>query len=426
MVRQALILFTDSYPFARGEEFLEQEITYHEGNFDRTIIIPTYQKDTVEQTRELPDGMEALLVTSPRTEDWRKFATKHAARAYLGKHRMVGSRIWNGFYPWLIDFRFATTAIELYKRIEPHLKKIDWSEYDRVVIYSYWFYTGTAVGVMIRDLLLPDVQVDIVSRAHAYDVDESDAAYQHLPARKFLMRNATEVYPISDYAAAFLRKYEAPGTANIVIRRLGVPANNVATLEREDELRIVSCSHFAPYKRIDLLVETLGELAKRGIKFYWTHIGESTPEMNAPIHDAARRLLPEGSYTFTGYLPNDEVRAYYADSQVDLFMNVSNGEGVPVTIMEALAAGIPVLATDAGGTREIVHDGRNGWIIPVASSAAEIAEKLAEVAAIPADRYREFGKQAHEVWAEYSDRDVNYQRFADTFADAEYFRQLRS
>lgn len=425
MARQALILLTDSYPFSRGEEFLEQEITYHAGNFERTLIIPTYQKSSAAQTRQLPDGMETLLVTSPRTQDWRPYAIKHATKAYFGKHRMIERRPWKGFYPWLIDFRFATTCLELYERLEPHVKQIDWSEYDRIVIYSYWFYTGTAVGIMIRDLLLPNVQVDIVSRAHAYDVDESDASYKYLPARNFLMRNTTEVYPISEYAAAFLKKYEAPGAANIVISRLGVPANAPATLDRSDKLRIVSCSHFAPYKRVNLLIDALGELERRGIAFHWTHIGESTPEMNAPIHDAARRILPTGSYTFTGYLANESVRNFYADSKVDLFVNVSDGEGVPVTIMEALAAGIPVLATDAGGTREIVHNDRNGWIIPVASTASDIAGKIAEISCIAPERYRGFGAQAHEVWAEYADRDVNYRAFANTLADSQYFQHLR-
>ncbi|NCO54621.1 MAG: glycosyltransferase, partial [Bacteroidetes bacterium] len=41
---------------------------------------------------------------------------------------------------------------------------------------------------------------------------------------------------------------------------------------------------------------------------------------------------------------------------VDLFINVSESEGIPVSIMEALSAGIPVIATNVGGTNEIVNN----------------------------------------------------------------------
>jgi glycosyltransferase involved in cell wall biosynthesis len=57
-----------------------------------------------------------------------------------------------------------------------------------------------------------------------------------------------------------------------------------------------------------------------------------------------------------GYVSNQTLINFYQKQQVDLFVNVSSSEGLPVSIMEALSFGIPVIATDVGGTSELVSD----------------------------------------------------------------------
>jgi glycosyltransferase involved in cell wall biosynthesis len=60
------------------------------------------------------------------------------------------------------------------------------------------------------------------------------------------------------------------------------------------------------------------------------------------------------------------------------------GEGSPVAIVEAMMAGIPVVATDVGGTRELIEDGVTGWLVPPGRLEA-LAAKLAWILANPAD-----------------------------------------
>ena len=57
-----------------------------------------------------------------------------------------------------------------------------------------------------------------------------------------------------------------------------------------------------------------------------------------------------------GYVSNQSLINFYQNQHVDLFVNVSSSEGLPVSIMEALSFGIPVIATDVGGTSELVSD----------------------------------------------------------------------
>ena len=65
-----------------------------------------------------------------------------------------------------------------------------------------------------------------------------------------------------------------------------------------------------------------------------------------------------------GHYPNEELLRYYGSNHVDLFINTSSTEGVPVSIMEAQSFGIPVIATDTGGVKEVVTEG-TGSLLPV-------------------------------------------------------------
>jgi colanic acid/amylovoran biosynthesis glycosyltransferase len=63
-----------------------------------------------------------------------------------------------------------------------------------------------------------------------------------------------------------------------------------------------------------------------------------------------------------GNVENSKILDFYSENYVDLFINFSEFEGVPVSIMEAQSAGIPVLATKVGGTSEIVSSD-NGFLV---------------------------------------------------------------
>ncbi len=66
-----------------------------------------------------------------------------------------------------------------------------------------------------------------------------------------------------------------------------------------------------------------------------------------------------------GYV--DDIAELYAS--FDVFLLTSANEGTPVVAIEALAAGVPVVATDAGGTRTVVDEGETGFLAPVGDVA---------------------------------------------------------
>lgn len=123
-------------------------------------------------------------------------------------------------------------------------------------------------------------------------------------------------------------------------------------------------------------------LLERGItNFVWRFFG------NGPDRDYLAGLISEmnlaGHVELTGWVPNDQLLAMYASGQVDLVVLPSitdrkgRFEGIPTCLKEAMAYGIPVVATDTGGTQELIGEGA-GILIPEkdAGTIADAVEKL--------------------------------------------------
>src|SRR5207244_11397827 len=93
---------------------------------------------------------------------------------------------------------------------------------------------------------------------------------------------------------------------------------------------------------------------------------------------------------FLGY--QEDVAPFYA--AFDALVLPSGNEGTPVSVIEALAAGRPVVATRVGGVPDVVRDGEDGFLVE-AGATDELADRLARLARDPALRER-MGKQGRE------------------------------
>jgi glycosyltransferase involved in cell wall biosynthesis len=110
-------------------------------------------------------------------------------------------------------------------------------------------------------------------------------------------------------------------------------------------------------------------------------------ELRPDVERLARELGVADRMHLLGYV--DDVASVYAAST--LFLLTSANEGTPVVAIEALAAGVPVVATDAGGTRTVVDDGETGLLAPVAAVEA-LSEHVRDLLADD-ERRRRFGTE---------------------------------
>jgi len=84
-----------------------------------------------------------------------------------------------------------------------------------------------------------------------------------------------------------------------------------------------------------------------------------------PLLEPLSRLCKMRNYnaTFTGVVPNSEIPSILEQSSI--FILPSFTEGFPLVCLEALASGVPVVAYDIGGIREVVRNNETGWTVPL-------------------------------------------------------------
>ncbi len=153
---------------------------------------------------------------------------------------------------------------------------------------------------------------------------------------------------------------------------------------RSDIFTIVCVASLAGYKGQRYLIDACARLRDRNVPFRCLLIGEGEdrPRLEAQIRD----LNLEGHVVLMGALPRQRVSEVL--QQVDVMALPSvvmpNGkmEGIPVALMEALATGIPVVATAISGIPELVRDGETGLLVPERNAAA-LADALMRLYADP-------------------------------------------
>lgn len=165
----------------------------------------------------------------------------------------------------------------------------------------------------------------------------------------------------ADVGAYIRRHYRAPA------RRIRVVRNGIDT-ERfrptseapaEDTLRgpIVAVGRLVHQKNHALFLRAAAELSRRVTDLRFVIVGDGP--LRAQLEAQARELGIATAVTFAG--ERDDVDAIVRSAS--LFWLTSRWEGMPNVVLEALASGVPVIATDVGGTRELIRSGVDGFVV---------------------------------------------------------------
>ncbi|MEM6450714.1 MAG: glycosyltransferase family 4 protein [Cyanobacteria bacterium P01_D01_bin.105] len=141
--------------------------------------------------------------------------------------------------------------------------------------------------------------------------------------------------------------------------------------------RLLYVGRLAAAKGLPMLLQSLTTLKLERPNIQLTVVGDG--EDRSALEEQAQQLNLEGNVTFVGYQSPNAVREYLQAS--DVFVMSSFAEGVPVVLMEAMMAGLPVVATQIAGVSELVEDGVNGFLVPPSNAEAltgRIAALLAD------------------------------------------------
>ncbi|PIE52665.1 hypothetical protein CSA37_05385 [Candidatus Fermentibacteria bacterium] len=146
--------------------------------------------------------------------------------------------------------------------------------------------------------------------------------------------------------------------------------------ERELPLRIISVGTVCPRKDQLTLVRACGII--RELDFVLEILGDESadPDYSAAVREAAEAAGIWNKTIFSGHVSRGDLEKKYSDSHV--LANLSRWEGYGMAAAEALRAGIPVVAADAGAVPELVTSGENGFLVEP-GNAAETASRLQEL-----------------------------------------------
>lgn len=151
----------------------------------------------------------------------------------------------------------------------------------------------------------------------------------------------------------------------------------------------VAC-RLAPQKGLSVLLHALARLAKDGRTSIKARIAGEGPERET-LCRIAHELQIDGAVEFLGHVGN--VETFYQSLDALVLPAISD-EGMPLTILEAMATGLPIITSDIGGAKEVVRDGIDGIVVPPNAPEA-LAAALLELRDNPTRR-RDMGQSALE------------------------------
>jgi len=201
--------------------------------------------------------------------------------------------------------------------------------------------------------------------AHGWAFTEGAPAIQRiygLLLESLLCRLAGRVVTISEYDQKLAQRYHVGSAKRRYLVRNGIsvpqgiepePGDPVNTENLHSSLKILTIGRLSPVKNHLMLVEALAGLS---IPFAATIIGEG--ECHAALARRIGELGLDDKVQLAGEVT--DLHAYLC--RADLFVLSSNYEGLPLSVLEAMSMGLPVVSTDVGGVSEAVLEGQTGLL----------------------------------------------------------------
>lgn len=358
------VLLTSTFP-TKGENFLGYEIPYLAAEFKEVEIVSTANRQAPTEPSE-----DMLRL--------RAFSNVH----YLGDISTLAPKVAippiSILKPFFTDLRRATGSVDSFKKhlyrfvVATRLRKMLLDRYQddgKTVFYSYWMNSGAVALASLGQACNSRV-----ARAHGSDIYDENIKTGYNSYTQFCVKNLDRVFSVSEHGRDYIVR-KAGFADKVAVARLGVQVSEEPVGRplpvSHDFLNLLSCSAVDENKRLQLIVDALAHLG--GTPIRWTHIG------GGPLFEkitAAAAALPASIETeFLGQIDNHEIHERLKTGDYDIFLNTSRSEGIPVAAMEAMSYGIPCIATDVGGTRELV-DEDGGWLVSADVTPSQLAATI--------------------------------------------------
>lgn len=181
---------------------------------------------------------------------------------------------------------------------------------------------------------------------------------------KYLGRKTHHLITLSEQETGDAIKLQLAPPANILSIPNGIPLKHFSDIQRDitswkvPHIRLGIAGRLNSEKGHDLLLKCFKKVLEKRPNVT-LKIAGSGPLQNE-LEATAQQLNIQDQVVFCGY--QNDIASFLAG--IDIFVLSSHYEGFGLVLVEAMAAGLPIVATDVGGVREVIQDGKNGIIIP--------------------------------------------------------------
>lgn len=413
-----LLLFTDGFPYGLGEKsFILPELERLVEEYDITIVscAGAKIKEDVQHITQLDSRIHTVFFDYKNTF-WERFF--YAGRALFSivwwqeaveivrAGYKIAARLSQAFYYHVLADRYRRMVLR------GHLLSTE-----STIAYTFWNKSYTLSMIWLKKLY-PSLKV--VSRIHGHDLyNERVKGSGRQAYKKYMDPRTDAVFFISEEGYQYYLKNFAQGKKlpDYYILRLGVNRRESRNPRNTSEVfEMVSCSSVIPLKRVDRIAEGIA-LLPDGYKIRWVHFGDGSAMEQ--VKERVRELLADRQdicYEFRGFCPNETVMEYYGHTPIDCFITTTSNEGLPVSIMEALSFGIPVIAPDVNGIAEEVENNYNGMLLSSEAEAGEVADAVMKFLEASEKQIEVFRENAYQMWEQKYDKEKNVKEFMETLA----------
>jgi colanic acid/amylovoran biosynthesis glycosyltransferase len=285
------------------------------------------------------------------------------------------------------------------QRLEPVFYRGEYDQLDSVLsrrhtdlLHIYFGHTGVHLLPFVQNWPKPA----LVS-FHGMDImlRDDEPGYNH--RLRELLRSVPLVLARSESLAARLVELGCE-QKRIRINRTGVPMEGFPYSRRsvpsDGRWRMIQASRFIEKKGLDITLTAFADFRKKYPHAELVLAGEGPLESR--LKEMTQRLGITQAVRYPGFLGQQELSAAFRSAHLFLHpsqtTNAGDQEGVPNSMLEAMASGLPVVATRHGGIPEAVESGRDGLLVPERDCAA-LVSALFEIAENPAS-YHAFSRNA--------------------------------
>lgn len=410
--RKVLLVVNTQFPYEKSEDFLSNELEYAVG-FDEIICFPILvngSKTAQDIIYKKPKENVTFYNSAFSYKSWQvtpKLLLQTLTDSKLYKElwllaRMARFTLRNIKQLFLFLFIAHNTLNTLDRILKEKYKDCD------ITLYSYWMHISAFVIIELKKRFQNSIHIEKeITRCHRFDLYEYADAGLYLPMRRYILSNMNEIHSISNDGIMYLKNWYPTYSEKLKLSRLGCLDKGVKIFPKTDTLRLVSCSWMRPVKRVSVILEAVSKLS---VKTEWVHYGDGE-EFEMIKNKVAQLNNPLVSVTLMGAYSNEKVLEHYAVKPYDVFINVSENEGVPVSIMEAMSFGKIIIATNVGGTAEIVENEVNGFLLDKEFAIQELVDILSNIALMEAEQFDEMCLNSRRIWEERCDAAANYEKF---------------